>query len=281
VNTASATGLVGLSGASAYVAAKHGDAGLTKTAALEFAQKGIRVNAVCPGFIRTPMVERGLDKGSSPSSPCNRMGKTDEIAEAVPWLCSDASSFVTWLPMRRCGRAGGQEYRASGAYVAGAAGRCNCDTARKTANFTKVLAQRHTVVDWPRDRHRDDRASSASVTKAAGDSRVDSAAGEAGAAIAGYSVDCGAAFANLGSDPQQDYFSDGISDQLINNLSRLPGLFVIARNSSFAYKGKPTKRSDIGKELGVKYGLEGSVHKEADKVRTGVELVDASTGTDK
>jgi TolB-like protein len=88
-------------------------------------------------------------------------------------------------------------------------------------------------------------------------------------------------FANLGSDPQQDYFSDGISDQLINNLSRLPGLFVIARNSSFAYKGKPTKRSDIGKELGVKYGLEGSVHKEADKVRTGVELVDASTGTDK
>jgi adenylate cyclase len=87
-------------------------------------------------------------------------------------------------------------------------------------------------------------------------------------------------FANLGGDPQQDYFSDGISDQLINNLSRLPGLFVIARNSSFAYKGKPTTESEIGKELGVKYVLEGSVRKAADQVRIGVELVDASSGTD-
>jgi TolB-like protein len=87
-------------------------------------------------------------------------------------------------------------------------------------------------------------------------------------------------FANLSGDPQQEYFSDGISDQLINNLSRLPGLFVIARNSSFAYKGKATKESEIGKELGVKYLLEGSVHKEADQVRIGVELVDTSTGTE-
>jgi adenylate cyclase len=88
-------------------------------------------------------------------------------------------------------------------------------------------------------------------------------------------------FTNLSADPQQDYFSDGISDQLINNLSRLPGLFVIARNSSFAYKGRATKEQEIGKELGVKYVLEGSVHKEADKVRIGVELVDASNGTEK
>jgi adenylate cyclase len=87
-------------------------------------------------------------------------------------------------------------------------------------------------------------------------------------------------FANLSGDPQQQYFSDGISDQLINNLSRLPGLFVIARNSSFAYKRKATKESAIGKELGVKYLLEGSVHKEADQVRIGVELVDTSTGTE-
>jgi NAD(P)-dependent dehydrogenase (short-subunit alcohol dehydrogenase family) len=105
VNTASAAGLVGLSGASAYVAAKHGVAGLTKTAALEFAQKGIRVNAVCPGYIRTPMVERGLDKGLFSeeqifaTEPMHRMGKANEIAEAVLWLCSDASSFVTGLPM--------------------------------------------------------------------------------------------------------------------------------------------------------------------------------------
>jgi NAD(P)-dependent dehydrogenase (short-subunit alcohol dehydrogenase family) len=105
VNTASAAGLVGLSGASAYVAAKHGVAGLTKAAALEFAQKGIRVNAVCPGFIRTPMVERVLDKGSISeeqifaTEPMHRMGKPEEIAEAVLWLCSEASSFVTGLPM--------------------------------------------------------------------------------------------------------------------------------------------------------------------------------------
>jgi NAD(P)-dependent dehydrogenase (short-subunit alcohol dehydrogenase family) len=104
VNTASA-GLVGLAGGSAYVAAKHGVAGLTKTAALEFAQKGIRVNAVCPGFIRTPMVERVLDKGTFSeeqifaAEPMHRMGKPEEIAEAVLWLCSDASSFVTGLPM--------------------------------------------------------------------------------------------------------------------------------------------------------------------------------------
>jgi len=105
VNTASAAGLVGLAGGSAYVAAKHGVAGLTKTAALEFAQKGIRVNAVCPGFIRTPMVERVLDKGTFSeeqifaAEPMHRMGKPEEIAEAVLWLCSDASSFVTGLPM--------------------------------------------------------------------------------------------------------------------------------------------------------------------------------------
>jgi NAD(P)-dependent dehydrogenase (short-subunit alcohol dehydrogenase family) len=105
VNTASAAGLVGLAGSSAYVAAKHGVAGLTKSAALEFARKGIRVNAVCPGFIRTPMVERGLDKGMVSedqiiaAEPMHRMGRPEEIAEAVLWLSSEASSFVTGLPM--------------------------------------------------------------------------------------------------------------------------------------------------------------------------------------
>jgi NAD(P)-dependent dehydrogenase (short-subunit alcohol dehydrogenase family) len=100
-----AAGLIGLAGAPAYVAAKHGVNGLTKTAALEFACKGIRVNAVCPGFIRTPMVERALDKGSFSeeqifaSEPMYRMGKPEEIAEAVLWLSSEASSFVTGLSM--------------------------------------------------------------------------------------------------------------------------------------------------------------------------------------
>jgi adenylate cyclase len=85
-------------------------------------------------------------------------------------------------------------------------------------------------------------------------------------------------FTNQSGDPQQEYFSDGISDQLINDLARLPGLFVIARNSSFAYKGKTTQEREIGKELGVKYVLEGSVRKAANQIRIGVALVDASTG---
>lgn len=101
VNTASVAGLVGFQGLPAYVASKHGVVGLTRTAALEYAQQGIRVNAVCPGVIRTPMVERIL--GGDPEAeaqftalePVGRMGKPEEIAEAVVWMCSDAASFVT------------------------------------------------------------------------------------------------------------------------------------------------------------------------------------------
>ena len=88
-------------------------------------------------------------------------------------------------------------------------------------------------------------------------------------------------FTNLSGDPQQEYFSDGISNQLIEDLSRLPGLFVIARNSSFAYKGKSTSEHEIGRELGVKYVLEGSVRRVPERVRIGVELVDASSGTER
>jgi adenylate cyclase len=88
-------------------------------------------------------------------------------------------------------------------------------------------------------------------------------------------------FTNMSGNSGQDYFSDGISVQLINQLSHLPGLFVIARNSSFVYKGRAVKEHEVGRELGVKYVLEGSVHKAASRVRIGVELVDASTGTEK
>jgi adenylate cyclase len=87
-------------------------------------------------------------------------------------------------------------------------------------------------------------------------------------------------FSNLSGDPTQEYFSDGIADQLINNLSRRPGLFVIARNSSFAYKGKATKEQEVGRELGVKYLLEGSVRKAADRLRIEVDLVDANSATE-
>src|SRR5262245_46986220 len=100
VNTASAAGLVGTRGASAYVASKHGVVGLTKTAALEYAQQGIRVNCVCPGWIQTPMTERGLSDPERrariiASAPTGRVGTPEEVAEAVVWLCSDAASFVT------------------------------------------------------------------------------------------------------------------------------------------------------------------------------------------
>jgi adenylate cyclase len=87
-------------------------------------------------------------------------------------------------------------------------------------------------------------------------------------------------FTNMSDDREQEYFSDGITDDLITDLSRLPDLFVIARDSTFTYKGKPTKLQDISKELGVKYVLEGGVRKAADQVRITVQLADATTGTE-
>ena len=101
VNTASVAGLVGFRYGPAYVASKHGVNGLTKTAALEYAKAGIRVNAVCPGVIRTPMFERGLQKNPRLEErfagvhPVGRIGQPEEIARAVVWLCSPAASFVT------------------------------------------------------------------------------------------------------------------------------------------------------------------------------------------
>jgi NAD(P)-dependent dehydrogenase (short-subunit alcohol dehydrogenase family) len=101
VNCASVAGLVGFATIPAYVASKHGIVGLTKTAALEYAEAGIRVNAVCPGVIATEMVERFT--GGQPEAqaemiamePVGRMGRPEEIADAVVWLCSERSSFVT------------------------------------------------------------------------------------------------------------------------------------------------------------------------------------------
>jgi len=100
VNTASAAGLVGLPYASAYVASKHGVVGLTKTAALEYAKQGIRVNCICPGYIQTPMTAQGMSDPERralmiASEPVGRVGNPEEVAEAVVWLCSDAASFVT------------------------------------------------------------------------------------------------------------------------------------------------------------------------------------------
>ncbi len=101
VSTASVAGLVGVKGSPAYVAAKHGVVGLTKTAALEFAKKDIRVNAVCPGVIETPMVERltgGAEEGKAKVAkwqPIGRLGQPGEIAATAVWLCSDQASFVT------------------------------------------------------------------------------------------------------------------------------------------------------------------------------------------
>jgi NAD(P)-dependent dehydrogenase (short-subunit alcohol dehydrogenase family) len=101
VNTASVAGLVGFPGIVAYNASKGGVIQLTKTAALEYATEGIRVNAVCPGVIRTPMVDRfvGDSVEAEPNfvamEPVGRMGMPHEVAEAAVWLCSDAASFVT------------------------------------------------------------------------------------------------------------------------------------------------------------------------------------------
>jgi len=100
VNTSSALGLIGTENMPAYIASKHGVIGLTKAAALEYAKQGIRVNAVCPGYIHTPMIESRLGDPESKArligkQPIGRVGNPEEVAEAVVWLCSDAASFVT------------------------------------------------------------------------------------------------------------------------------------------------------------------------------------------
>ena len=101
VNTASVAGLVGIRGTAAYIASKHGVIGLTKAAALEYAESGIRINAVCPGYIHTPLTQplfdrlEGFEDQAVARHPIGRLGEPHEIAEAVVWLSSDAASFVT------------------------------------------------------------------------------------------------------------------------------------------------------------------------------------------
>lgn len=101
VNCASVAGTVGFVGLPAYVASKHGVVGLTKTTALEYAKLGIRVNAVCPGVIQTPMIDRLTGKTKEAIAqftglePMGRFGLPEEIANAVVWMCSDEASFVT------------------------------------------------------------------------------------------------------------------------------------------------------------------------------------------
>jgi len=85
-------------------------------------------------------------------------------------------------------------------------------------------------------------------------------------------------FVNMSGDPKQEYFSDGITEEIITAISKVPRLFVIARNSTFTYKGKPVKVQKIAEELGVRYVLEGSVRKAGDRVRIAAQLIDAVTG---
>ena len=101
VNTASVAGLVGGGFGAAYYASKHGVVGLSKAAAVEYGNSGIRVNAVCPGVIRTSMADRlikddqYIENAVTSLHPLGRLGTADEVAETVVWLCSDSSSFVT------------------------------------------------------------------------------------------------------------------------------------------------------------------------------------------
>ncbi len=105
VNNSSLGGLVGLPGRAAYHAAKHGVLGLTKSAALEYGVKGIRINAVCPGTIDTPMVQAMFDSGNlthefvAQTQPIGRIGRAEEVADTVLWLCSPAASLLIGQPI--------------------------------------------------------------------------------------------------------------------------------------------------------------------------------------
>ena len=85
-------------------------------------------------------------------------------------------------------------------------------------------------------------------------------------------------FANLGGDPQQEYFVDGVTESLTTDLSRISGSFVIGRNTAFTYKGKPVDLKQIGGDLNVRYVLEGSVQRSGSRMRVNVQLIDAETG---
>jgi NAD(P)-dependent dehydrogenase (short-subunit alcohol dehydrogenase family) len=105
VNTSSGAGVIGIKGSAAYTAAKHAVIGLTRAAALDYAAQNIRVNAVCPGYIDTPMMDRftgGTPEGRAKvisEEPIGRMGKPEEIANAVVWLCSEAAGFIVGSAM--------------------------------------------------------------------------------------------------------------------------------------------------------------------------------------
>ncbi|SFI32677.1 NAD(P)-dependent dehydrogenase, short-chain alcohol dehydrogenase family [Streptosporangium canum] len=105
VNCSSLGGLVGIPGRASYHASKHGVIGLTTSAALEYAPRGVRINAVCPGTIDTPMVTDMIAKGeldqaeAEANQPINRLGTAEEIAQAVLWLCSPGASFVVGVAL--------------------------------------------------------------------------------------------------------------------------------------------------------------------------------------
>jgi NAD(P)-dependent dehydrogenase (short-subunit alcohol dehydrogenase family) len=111
INMSSILGTVGFAQAGAYTAAKHGVLGLTKTAALEYGTKHIRINAICPGFIKTPLLDKSLNEESltyiASKHAMMRLGTSEEVAQLALWLASDDSSFVT-----------GSEYLIDGGYTA-------------------------------------------------------------------------------------------------------------------------------------------------------------------
>ena len=221
---------------------------------------GARLQAAAePGGVLVSEAVRGAVKGRVAATFEDRgVQSAKNISDPIhAWAVRLAAPPSCLRPRRRRRRRGGR-----------AASRRSRPRARRRGRA--VLAAGAAVVFWPR---------TAPVSPPAVDvSPASTTASASTADVSGKASIAVLPFDNMSGDPEQAYFADGITEDLITDLSKVSGLFVIARNSTFAYKGKAQDVREIAKALGVRYVLEGSVRKSGGDVRVNAQLIDATTG---